>query len=202
MPDTISAFVTSSLNGRTFSTDLTVSGENIGGSTPSVTPAKAGALTTRTDNDTGTVTMADSGHGIVTADKVDVYWAGGMRRNMTVGTVSGTSVPIDAGSGDNLPIATTAVTLKVPQTEGAHAVAGANVVGIVAKATSYRGQIVIRQSDGTEILHIPLPAGGSYTWSLTSGLANPVTGVTIGKATFSHENTTDSQEMPFYFLYN
>lgn len=75
--------------------------------------AKTGTLTTRTDNDTGTLTM-EASHGITTSAVVDVYWSGGARYGMTVGTVSGTSVPIDGGSGDNLPIATTAITAMVP----------------------------------------------------------------------------------------
>ncbi len=202
MPDTASVFVNATLNGRTFVTDWTTSGDNIGGSSPSVPAAKAGALTTRTDNTTGTVTMTDSGHGITTAAKVDIYWAGGSRRNVTVGTVSGTSVPISAGSGDNLPAATTVLAVVVPVTDGNWAVPGANVTAIAARATSYRGTFVIRQSDGTEILAVVVPAGQSYLWSAKAGGANPVTGVTIGKATFSHENTSNPQEMPLVFLYN
>lgn len=68
----------------------------------------AGTLTTRTDDDTGTITLG-SGHGITTGMTVDVYWSGGVQYGVTVGTVSGTSVPIDLGSGDNLPAQDTAV---------------------------------------------------------------------------------------------
>lgn len=69
---------------------------------------KAGTLTTRTDANTGTITLA-ADHGITTGQIVDVYWATGMKFNVTVGTVSGTSVPIDLGSGDDLPSTSTAV---------------------------------------------------------------------------------------------
>lgn len=70
----------------------------------------AGTLTTRTDNDTGTLTLS-SGHGVMTGNTVDVFWNdhANSRLGMTVGTVSGTSVPIDGGTGDNLPAAATAV---------------------------------------------------------------------------------------------
>lgn len=77
-----------------------------------VIPAgKAGTLSTRTDNETGTLTLG-SGHGITTAATIDLFWDGGARYGITVGTVSGTSVPIgadNAGTGDNLPTQGTAI---------------------------------------------------------------------------------------------
>jgi hypothetical protein len=85
--------------------------------------AKAGALTTRTSNSQGTATMGAS-HGIQTGDRIDVYWevdtgsgqtTKGCRRGMTVGTVSGTSVPLSSsGTGDNLPLVATLITAMVP----------------------------------------------------------------------------------------
>ena len=71
----------------------------------------AGTLTTRTDDDTGVLTLT-SGHGVMTGNEVDVYWGEDgehSRLEMTVGTVSGTTVPIDGGTGDNLPATSTAV---------------------------------------------------------------------------------------------
>ncbi|MBK9128182.1 MAG: hypothetical protein IPM13_10320 [Phycisphaerales bacterium] len=69
-------------------------------------PGKRGTLTTRTSDTAGTLTM-ESGHGIATGNTIHVYWDGGKRIGVTVGTVSGTSVPISGGSGDNLPDAST-----------------------------------------------------------------------------------------------
>lgn len=74
-------------------------------------------LTTRGGDDSGTVT-APSGHGITTGAVIDVYWGaiGGdsyahsyVRHNMTVGTVSGTSIPVSGGFGDVLPASSSAV---------------------------------------------------------------------------------------------
>lgn len=76
-----------------------------------------GALSTlasRTSDSVGTIT-APSGHGITTGSTIDVYWTlevfspsyyqtSHIRRNVTVGTVSGTSIPISGGLGDALPI--------------------------------------------------------------------------------------------------
>lgn len=64
--------------------------------------AKVGELTTRGSATAGTITL-EADHGITTADTVDIYWDGGMRFGVTVGTVSGTAVPISSGTGDDLP---------------------------------------------------------------------------------------------------
>lgn len=202
MPDTANVAVTASVLGRAFTTDWTVTGDSPAGSAPNVTPALAATLTTRTDNTSGTLTMGAGGHGITTGAKLDVYWVGGARRNVTVGTVSGNSIPISSGTGDNLPAATTALTVKVPQVEGELNIAGANVTFIAFRATSYRGQFSIQTSGGTEILGGVVPAGESYIWSLDSGLTNPVTGSTIAKFAFSHEDASNTQEMPLVILYN
>jgi hypothetical protein len=76
--------------------------------------ARTGVLTARTDFDTGTITMDDSGHGITTGQTLAVWWStfgDGQIRGMTVGTVSGKSVPIDGGTGSPLPDVGTAVTV-------------------------------------------------------------------------------------------
>ena len=69
----------------------------------------AGSLTTRTDANTGVVTLG-AGHSIVTG-KVDVAWTGGARCNMDA-TVNGNACTIDGGEGDDLPIATTTVVVS------------------------------------------------------------------------------------------
>jgi hypothetical protein len=50
----------------------------------------------------------------LTGETITVNWATGSRTGMTVGTVSGTSIPIDGGTGDALPA--TGAVVVVPQT--------------------------------------------------------------------------------------
>jgi hypothetical protein len=69
---------------------------------------KSGTLTTRTDDNTGVLTVA-SGHGITASDTVDVYWSTGRRYGVDVTAVGATTIDIDLGSGDNLPAASTAI---------------------------------------------------------------------------------------------
>ncbi len=113
MPDTRIANTAACL-GRNFSAQRTITtGPESAVADPTFGVAKIGQLTTRTDSNTGILTMAAS-HGITTAARLDVYWSGGARYGMTVGTVSINTVPIDLGGGDNLPDVNTAVTAMIP----------------------------------------------------------------------------------------
>src|SRR5690606_6519409 len=78
--------------------------------------AFAGELTTRTDNDTGVVTVEDSEHTIETGDTVDAYWidADGLMqvRYGMEATVSTVEITLDGGAGENLPAEDTEVTVS------------------------------------------------------------------------------------------
>ncbi|KKK87215.1 hypothetical protein LCGC14_2755450, partial [marine sediment metagenome] len=91
------------MGGKQFSESSSITGDGVILHDVSIPAADAGELTTRTDADTGVITVDDSGHAITDSDKVDVYWADGSRRGMSVSSVSGALVSIDAGSGDDLP---------------------------------------------------------------------------------------------------
>lgn len=74
-------------------------------------PVKVGTLTTRTSDTAGTLTM-ETGHGIASFTlNQTFYWVeNGLlksRRNTTIGTVSGDSVPFSGGTGDVLPSTST-----------------------------------------------------------------------------------------------
>lgn len=84
--------------------------EGVGGREVTLPAAKAGTLTTRTSASVGTLTMS-GGHGITTGMTVDLYWDGGSRYQVLVGTVSGNSVPFTIGTGFDLPAQDTAVVI-------------------------------------------------------------------------------------------
>lgn len=69
-----------------------------------------GTLDTRTDDDTGVISLAT--HTFITSDTVEVYWNGNAnsRLGMTA-TVSADNVTVDGGAGDNLPVTTTVMTV-------------------------------------------------------------------------------------------
>jgi hypothetical protein len=155
----------------------------------SIAAAKVGTLSTRTDNNTGILTMT-TGHGFTDGQRLDVYWSGGCRRGMVIGTVSTNSVPIDLGAGDNLPIATTAVTAIVPNMETC-SFAGANVTfAMFSTRSPYRAQVVFAQSDDTEVAYGILSAGANgdvWSWTSSDGTTTPFASQTVARVYFSHE---------------
>src|SRR4051812_43765099 len=116
MPITATFQRTFQCAGLSFNTTRQVSADVAAPFSVALAAAKVGQLTTRTDNNTGVLTMA-GGHGILNGDRLDVYWTGGSRRGMSVTGVSTNLVTIDLGAGDNLPTNLTNVTAMVPDVE-------------------------------------------------------------------------------------
>lgn len=159
--------------------------------TGGVAAAKAGTLTGRTDNDTGIATLG-AGHDIISTDVVDIYWADGARYGMTA-TVAGVAVSLDGGTGDNLPILTTVVTVKKPQVEQM-LVDSATMQSLGAYSQS-RGRVRFLDGADAELYVVDLPTGGkSEVWINGSGVANPVAS-DIAKVSFSHGISTSAQIM-------
>ncbi len=160
--------------------------------------AKTGTLSTRTDNNTGTLTM-DSGHGITNGQIVDIYWSGGVQRTVTVGTVSTNSVPFDLGIGDNLPIATTAVTVCVQKAinlaiDGDNADIVAVILETVDKSLRTAANVQFLDAAADVIAEIDLVANVPQVWDIEGGSANPFTGdpITNLKATQGNSTSTET----------
>lgn len=157
----------------------------------------AGTLTTRTDNDTGILTVA-SGHGILDTDYVDVYWSTGKRTTMDVTAVTSTTISIDLGAGDNLPSSSTAVVV-VKRVIINKAVDGDNVSAIAlsyeCSSTAGLG-CAVRAFDainagGSEVgSTISLTANTPIVYDITGGATNPFTGNPILSFTASNSDTT------------
>lgn len=160
--------------------------------------AEAGSLTTRTDADTGEITMSSAEHTITTGATVDIYWDGGVQYGATVGTVSGTAVPIDTGSGDDLPDADTDVTVVV-QSSANITIDGDETkflsIELRTNDTSLRtaGHVQFVDSSGAEIAEIDLVTNVPQVWDIEGGSANPFTGNIITAAKLS-QGGTDSAE--------
>lgn len=182
-----------------FNGSTVLTGDLISDAVVNVPVAWPGTLTTRTDNDTGTITMTDAGHLITTGAKVDLYFSSGLvRRNVTVGTVSGTSVPIDLGAGDNLPIATTAIIVSKVVAQ-ALAITVAEVVFFGMKC-DYECQFTFIDTDGSAIdytKHLTPATSGAevdFIWHSAYG-ANPMSGTLIATVKFSHADTAAAHDM-------
>lgn len=162
-----------------------------------LTAAKTGTLTTRTDANTGTLTMT-AGHGITDGQIIDIYWSGGVQYGVTVGTVSTNSVPIDSGIGDDLPIATTAITAVVQKSinlaiDGDETDILAIVLETVDKTIRTAAHIQFIDAAADEIAQIDLVANVPQVWDIAGGAANPFTGDPITTLKASQANSTSTE---------
>lgn len=192
------------VGGKQFVDQETISKGSIEAVEETVAIAWAGVLTTRTDDNTGTITMNDAGHLITTGAKVDIYWDDGtqigVQRYSTVGTVSGTAVPIDLGVGDNLPTQTTAVIVCVIK-KVTVSITGDDCAALLATADSTRAVVTLFSTgDTVEELAIVMAANGAYDWLSTTGSANPITGDTIDKVHMSIADVTNPRSVRFTAL--
>jgi hypothetical protein len=192
MPETMTLQKTVTVDETSYVQRITATGKVLTRITPSVPAAKVGSLTVRTDNDTGTVTMA-TGHGFSTSEKIDLFWSGGSRRNMTA-TVTGDSVVLDGGSGDDLPLAATAVTAMKP-TEVTLVVTGDNVAG-VSVSSPKAGYVVFVDDAPADISDATykLADGEGKGWVSGDG-TNPLAGDAVTKVKFSHGDSAAARTM-------
>lgn len=159
--------------------------------------AKAGTLTTRTSDTEGTITLG-AGHGITTGQTVDVYWAGGRRYDVTVGTVSGNDVPISAGAGDVLPAEDSAV-LVAPQLVVDTDFEG-DLVELIGALCAKRGRIGFY--DGVTLnLNVDLVANEPWFWASGGTATNPLVGDAVTEARVSQEHTV-ATTLKLGVLYN
>lgn len=135
----------------------------------------AGTLSTRTDDNTGILTVA-ADHGITADDTVCVFWSGGMRSGVDVTAVDATTISIDLGAGDNLPVVDTAIVVGMCE-DITFVVTGANVKGL-AISCNKRCHVDFQDVGGSE-LPLEIVAGGGWNWTYDSGLTNPIDGDSI-----------------------
>jgi hypothetical protein len=204
MPYTMTTTKSASIGSDSYVSRLSDSGEELVQLAPTVPAAKTGTLTVRTDNDTGSLTMT-GGHGITTGQKLDVFWTvagvSGSRRNMTVGTVATNVVPIDGGSGDNLPAAASAITAMVPVSYST-TFSGPQAVAVAVYGTA-AGYVAFFDDVGGFIASYAIPVtGGGPTWQVSSGEGNPLEAVTVGSITFSHADSTQARDMRAAIILN
>jgi hypothetical protein len=158
--------------GIPFVSQTTVTTDGLVAKNPTLGPAKTGTLTTRTDANTGVLTMTAS-HGITDGVRLDVYWSGGRRYGMTVGTVATNSVPIDLGAGDDLPLVNTAVTAMVAVAESFPVTAAAMGALFVGCGAAAANAVFV---DGSAVTVVAVLLDGptdAYVWFTGSGATTP-----------------------------
>jgi hypothetical protein len=164
--------VVANIVGQTVPIQINRSQDGTGLWTPNVAAGNAGTLSSRTDNDTGIAALS-AGHGILTGDKVDVFWTGGRRYGMTA-TVSGNSVTVDLGAGDILPALNTA--LIVCKRQVVNAAFDPDDVSVLLITATRRVSVAFVDAGGLTLLALDLGAGECCLWWTNSGIVRPMSG--------------------------
>jgi hypothetical protein len=190
--------VVANILGQTVPIQITRSQDGNAAWTPSVAVGNAGTLSTRTDNDTGVVTLS-AGHGILTNDKVDVFWSGGRRYGMTA-TVNVNAVTVDLGSGDNLPALNTAVVVCKRQV--VNAAFDPDDMAVLLVTANRRVSIVFVDAGGATLLALDLGAGECCLWWTNSGIARPMSGNPVAAIWASNGDATAAADITIAVVYD
>lgn len=200
--------ITVSAGGLSISRSIARSGDGVGAVEIDVPAAAAGTLTTRTDDETGSLTMDDAGHGITTGATIDLYWSGGSRHGITVGTVSGTTVPIgadDSGTGDVLPSAATEIVadVQIPfnvAIDGDElALIGMEMTFTVTTETA-TSHVSLMDSGSSEIAGLDLVANQPRAWDITGGDTNAFTGNPITNGVITNGSSSNAATLRINFI--
>jgi hypothetical protein len=183
-----------SLGGKSFAENRTKTAGAIAAQIDkTVAAAKTGTLTTRTDDNTGEIT-GQASHGVTTGDRLDVYWSTGHRRGMTVGTVASLAIPIDGGSGDNLPADETPVTMMVPE-EVKFDIDGDDMIALLT-SSQRRGLFVFTGADDAEDYYVYFPnAAMADAWYEEMATTNPIASDAVTKVFISHADSSNTSIM-------
>ena len=165
--------VTGSVGGKDFAGTVTRSGESET-TFESVTPlpaAKPGELTTRTDADTGTITL-EAGHGLTSGD-FNIFWDAGIRRKVAA-TITVNAMAIDGGAGDDLPALNSDVVVSKVVIEDFDSLDTTIVMAMVGQQR--RASVEFQQADGTPIKSLDLGRSGDgepWYWASDQDVATP-----------------------------
>ena len=159
----------------------------------SIAAAFIGTLTTRTDDDTGVVTVpASPAHDIVGTDLVTLFFSGGHRRDAVVDSVTATTITfgtVTVGDGDNLPAQDAVITIQTQTVVDVDFV-GNDVEALFVKCGSAR-MVVGFMASGTRELNVEFSATKAlyYFWRTGDPIAtvNPLAGHTVDEVRVAHD---------------
>jgi hypothetical protein len=195
-------------SGASIQSQVTRTGSASIGLIETLAAAKTGQLTTRTDNTSGELTMT-AGHGFTTAVVIDLYWTGGVRYGVIVGTVATNAVPISGGAGDNLPTNMTNITAVVQATANIYIDGDNTEIIAIELRTNDRslrtaGHVALYDVGDALIAAVDLVANIPQVYDLASGITNPFTGnpITYAKISQSGSLTTENYQLQIIGVYD
>jgi hypothetical protein len=162
---------------------------------PAILAAQTGTMTNKTDADTGVITLL-SGHGIETADVVDVYFPAGVRYGMDA-TVAANAVTVDGGAGDDLPANAVACTVVLQaDVEVNFDGDDAQIVGIIyrnpsdvsAKAHLDLLDVGDASIEEIDLVHEKANGADNAIYDIANGDANVFSGNRITQGKVTHDS--------------
>ena len=203
--------INGTIMGVQFSGGLTRSHSGGGLWTPNLPAAYLGTAWSKATATTGTYTLP-AGHGINTADIVDVFWPGGSALGVTVGTIAGNSCPLSGGVLPNGPGA--GGTVSYPNSDGTNTIgmtlvkttvlsAGiGTALAVLALAGSYRFGIELRSVTPTLLFSADIAAGEFYNWAeLTAIATSPLGGTANATIRLGNANSAAINPVNIAALY-
>ena len=160
--------------------------------------AKAGNLSTRTDNNTGVATLA-GGHGIINTNVCNLFWSAGCRAGM-VATVATNAVTLDGGAGDVLPAENSAVTVSkqvVIDTDF-----DGDLLEMIAMVSSLKAHVDFLDAGSAVLLAKDLTAVEDFSWVANTGVANPLTGNAVASMAASCGDSSAAATLTLGALYD
>lgn len=153
----------------------------------SVLAAQPGTLSTRSGNFAGTLTMTNADHGIITGQRIDLYWTGGSCFGVIAGAVSGLTIPFTiVQGGDVLPAANTAIIVGIAK-RSPFSVVGDNITALACSRASANVRCYFVFLEASSILGLAVlnQSGRVYVWDGTTKATGPVGSGPIGSASIS-----------------
>lgn len=173
--------------GESFNSSVSRSNELESVFKPSIPAAITATLSTRTDNDTGILTVA-TGHGITTSDKLSLFWNGGYKNNVTVTATTSTTISIDLGTGDNLPVLN--ASLNVGKEEEHTLTIDGDLLTVLAIDSANRSTIHFRDSDDDSLLVYSIQANEGPIWVEGMGQVNPLADADVANVVVANGGLT------------
>jgi len=181
----VSVFRTS-IGGSTFNSVITKVDELEAVFTKTLPAGNVGTVTTRTDADTGILTVA-SGHGITDSDFVSVFWEGGHRYGVDVTATTATTISIDLGTGTDLPLVTVAIVVSKEETHSI-AITGNQLIMFAIDSIN-KATINFRDGSNASLLFYHLLANEGRLWIKDIDVTNPLAGDVVASVIIANGGT-------------
>jgi hypothetical protein len=187
------------VNGRTYSGTVSEDADSDLAHAETVPAAASGTLSARGSTTAGTLTLED-GHGIQTANVLDMFWDGGSRYGVVAGTVNVDAVPISGGAGDDLPAQATAITACVRQSVVSNFV-GDDLVLLCLQANK-RCSVDFLNGAGASIKRYEFDANKAVFWAKDlGGVNNPFAGATVAALKLGNADSSAAASINIDALY-